>query len=143
MLIVKASSVRFALDKNSHSLSAATHLTCNLPSVSAAVFSRFSCGQRHESFYRVTEKQLDSQMLAVYETLRVEDADFRDTFREELRKCTNWDQESSIARVEELQAELSSVRAQQKRLTNHLLLEELKRLPMQKQHLNFVIVKPS
>ena len=61
----------------------------------------------------------------IFDTLRIEDEDFRDLFREQLRQATNWDQESSIERAEQLEAELASVRRQQKRLTNHLLLEEI------------------
>lgn len=56
---------------------------------------------------------------------RLEDAEFRDLFREQLRQATNWDQDSAISKVAQLQEELSLVRQQQKRLTNHLLLEEI------------------
>ncbi len=88
----------------------------------------YRCTQYHKGDHprvRLTEKELDAQMLAIFDTLRIEDEDFRDLFREQLRQATNWDQESSIERAEELEAELASVRRQQKRLTNHLLLEEI------------------
>jgi site-specific DNA recombinase len=74
---------------------------------------------------RLTERKLYSQMLVMFETLRVEDAEFRDTFREELRQATNWDQRSSASRAKELQDELTAVRDQQNRLLNLRMLEEI------------------
>ena len=88
----------------------------------------YRCTQYHKGDHpriRLTERQLDSQMLAIFDSLRVEDDEFRDTFREQLRQATNWDQDSAISKVAQLQEELASVRHQQKRLTNHLLLEEI------------------
>lgn len=95
-------------------------------------------GERHYVYYRctkyhkgehprirLTEKDLDSQMLVFFDSLRVKDSEFRDMFREQLRQATNWDQECAISKVAQLQEELASVRQQQKRLTNHLLLEEI------------------
>ena len=88
----------------------------------------YRCTQYHKGDHpriRLTERQLDSQMLAIFDSLRVEDDEFRDTFREQLRQATNWDQDSAISKVAQLQEELASVRHQQKRLINHLLLEEI------------------
>ncbi|MEO2027223.1 MAG: recombinase family protein [Fuerstiella sp.] len=88
----------------------------------------YRCTQYHKGDHpriRLTERELDSQMLAMFETLRVEDAEFRDTFREELRKCTNWDQRSSASRAKELQDELIAVRDQQDRILNLRMLEEI------------------
>ncbi len=88
----------------------------------------YRCTQYHKGDHpriRLTEADLDSQMLEVFDSLRVDDDDFRETIREELRQAVNWDQESAIANAKTLQAELASVRQQQKRLTNHLLLEEI------------------
>ena len=42
------------------------------------------------------EKELDSQMLAIFDSLRVEDNEFRDRIREELRQTTNWDQDTEL-----------------------------------------------
>ena len=53
--------------------------------------------------FRVTEGELDAQMLALFDRLRVEDDDFRHGFREELRKATNWDLNGSTVRDVELQ----------------------------------------
>lgn len=50
----------------------------------------YRCTQYHKGDHpriRLTENELDAQMLAIFDTLRVEDAEFRDTFREELRKA--------------------------------------------------------
>ncbi|MDZ4687708.1 MAG: recombinase family protein [Planctomycetaceae bacterium] len=74
---------------------------------------------------RLTEGELDAQMLALFDTLRVKDDEFRQTFREELRKATNWDQRSSAEHAKALQAELIRVRDQQDRLLNLRLLEEI------------------
>jgi hypothetical protein len=73
----------------------------------------------------VTENELDSQMLAIFDTLRIEDAEFRDIFREQLRKATNWDERSSATRAKQLQDELVQVRDQQNRLLNLRMLEEI------------------
>ncbi len=74
---------------------------------------------------RMTEAELDEQMLGLFDKLRVESDEFRQEFREGLRQMTNWDQTAAIERAKSLQAELDSVRQQQKRLVNHLLLEEI------------------
>ena len=61
-------------------------------------------------------------MLAIFDSLRVEDDEFRDTFREQLRQTTNWDQRSSAQKAKQLQEELIAVRDQQDRL--HVRSEE-------------------
>lgn len=88
----------------------------------------YRCTQYHKGDHprtRLTEKQLDSQMLAIFDTLRVEDAEFRDLFREQLRQATNWDQRSSAQKAKQLQDELIAVRDQQDRLLNLRMLEEI------------------
>lgn len=88
----------------------------------------YRCTKYHRGDHprtRLTEGDLDSQMLALFDKLRVEDAEFRDTFREQLRKATNWDQDHSIARAKDLEQELATVREHQKRLLNLRLLEEI------------------
>lgn len=74
---------------------------------------------------RMTEAEFDEQILALFDSLRVESDEFREEFRNGLRQMTNWDQDASIQRAKSLQNELTSVRQQQKRLMNHLLLEEI------------------
>jgi len=88
----------------------------------------YRCAQYHRGSHpriRMTEAEFDEQMLALFDSLRVESDEFRDEFREGLRKSTNWDQQSARAKAEGLQLDLSLVREQQDRLLNHLLLEEI------------------
>ena len=88
----------------------------------------YRCMQYHKGLHprtRLTEGELDAQMLALFDKLRVEDAEFRDTFREQLRKATNWDERSSAANAKRLQDELLQVRDHQNRLLNLRLLEEI------------------
>ena len=60
-----------------------------------------------------------------FRILRVEHADFRDTFREELRRATNWDERSSATKATQLRHALVQVRDQQNRLLNLRMLEEI------------------
>ena len=88
----------------------------------------YRCTRYHKGDHprtRLTEGEIDAKMLALFDKLRVEDTEFPDTFREELRKATNWDQDHTIARAKELEKELATVREQQKRLLNLRLLEEI------------------
>ena len=111
---------------------------CGSPITAERKFKMTKAGERQYVYYRctkyhkgdhprirLTEKTLDGQMLAFFDSLRVEDDEFRDLFREQLRQATNWDQESAIANVAQLQEELNTVRQQQKRLLNLRLLEEI------------------
>jgi len=88
----------------------------------------YRCTKYHKGDHprtRLTEGELDAQMLALFDKLRVEDAEFRDTFREQLRKATNWDERSTAAKAKQLQDELVQVRDHQNRLLNLRLLEEI------------------
>ncbi|QGJ68646.1 Resolvase [Planctomycetales bacterium 10988] len=88
----------------------------------------YRCTQYHKGDHprtRLTERQLDSKMLAIFDSLRVEDDEFRDLFREQLRQAANWDERSSAARAKQLQEELVRVRDQQNRLLNLRILEEI------------------
>src|SRR5690606_12812945 len=61
----------------------------------------YRCTQYHKGDHpriRLTENELDAQMLAIFDTLRVEDDEFRIRFREELRQATNWDERSSASK---------------------------------------------
>ena len=88
----------------------------------------YRCTQYHKGDHpriRLTENKLDQQMLSIFDSLRVEDDEFRDLFREQLRQATNWDQDSAISKVAQLQEELESVRQRQKQLLNLRMLEEI------------------
>ena len=91
-------------------------------------YTYYRCTKYHKGLHprtRLTEGELDAQMLALFDKLRVEDAEFRDTFREQLRKATNWDLDGSIERDVELQGRRNQIIHQQKQLLNLRLLEEV------------------
>jgi site-specific DNA recombinase len=67
---------------------------------------------------RVTEADLDRQVLAVFDRIRIEDADVREWFREVLRSQTRDAQQESLAQREELLRQQSLVVGQQDRLVN-------------------------
>jgi DNA invertase Pin-like site-specific DNA recombinase len=88
----------------------------------------YRCTQYHKGDHprvRLTENELDSQMLSIFDSLRVEDDEFRNLFREQLREATNWDQRSSAQKAKQLQDELVVVRDQQDRLLNLRMLDEI------------------
>ena len=88
----------------------------------------YRCAQYHRGDHpriRMTEAEFDEQILGLFDKLRVESDEFREEFRNGLRTMTNWDQQVQIERAREMQQELESIRQQQKRLLNHLLLEEI------------------
>jgi len=88
----------------------------------------YRCARYHRPGHprnRLREAELDAQMFVLFDTLRVEDDDFRQTIREEIRKSANWDQRSSAKKAKELQDELSRSREQQDRLLNLRMLEEI------------------
>lgn len=88
----------------------------------------YRCTQYHKGDHpriRLTENELDQQMLSIFDSLRVEGDEFRDTFREQLRQATNWDERTSATRAKQLQDELVQVRDQQNRLLNLRMLEEI------------------
>ncbi len=88
----------------------------------------YRCARYHKGDHpriRLTEKELDSQMLAIFDSLRVDDDDFRDLIREELRQATNWDERSTANKAKRLQEELVQIRDHQNRLLNLRMLEEI------------------
>lgn len=88
----------------------------------------YRCARYHVGGHpriRMTEAEFDEQILAMFDRLRVESDEFRQEFRDGLRQMTNWDQQVQIERAREMQQDLESIRQQQKRLLNHLLLEEI------------------
>lgn len=74
---------------------------------------------------RMTEAEIDEQLLALFDQMRVEDEDFRNTFREELRKATNGDLGAETKTDAELKKRHSEVMRQQDQLLNLRLLEEI------------------
>jgi site-specific DNA recombinase len=67
---------------------------------------------------RVNEAELDRQVLAVFDRIRIEDAAVRDWFREVLKSQTVDSQQESLAQREELKRQESLIIGQQDRLLN-------------------------
>jgi site-specific DNA recombinase len=74
---------------------------------------------------RVPEAELDAQVLAIFDKMRVEDEEVRDWFRMVLASQTRDAQADSRARRAELQRQESLLVAQQDRLVNMRLAEEV------------------
>jgi site-specific DNA recombinase len=74
---------------------------------------------------RLKEAQVESQVFALFDSLRVEDDEFRQTFGSELRKASNGGHDDAVAQAKERQRELDTVRDQQKRLLNLRMMEEI------------------
>jgi site-specific DNA recombinase len=95
-------------------------------------------GDRHYVYYRcagytkpghprvrVTEAQLDRQMLAIFDAMRIKDDGVRDWFRTVLASQTRDQQQESRARRAELQRQESLIVAQQDRLLNLRLADDI------------------
>lgn len=67
---------------------------------------------------RLTEAELDLQVLALFSKLRIGDEKIRDWFLRVLRAKTRQTQEESISRRQDLQRQLSVIRQRQDRLLN-------------------------
>jgi site-specific DNA recombinase len=67
---------------------------------------------------RVTEAELDQQVLALFDRMRIESDDVRDWFRTVLVSKTKDDQQESLAKRSELQRQSALLVAQQDRLLN-------------------------
>jgi hypothetical protein len=74
---------------------------------------------------RVTEADLNRQILALFDRMRIEDEEVRDWFVKVLRARTREDQERSRQQRMDLEGQLSKVIAQQDQLLNLRLLEEI------------------
>ncbi len=88
----------------------------------------YRCTKYHKGDHpriRLTEAEIDVQMLALFDKLRVEDDEFRHTFREELRKTTNWDLGKSSLDDDDLKKRHTEVIRLQGQLLNLRLLEEI------------------
>ena len=88
----------------------------------------YRCTHYHKGDHpriRLTENALDQQMLAIFNSLRVEDDEFRDLFREQLRQATN----SEFAQANQEDGNLkkwhTEVGRLQQQLLNLRLLEEI------------------
>lgn len=91
-------------------------------------YTNYRCTKYHRGDHprtRLTEGELDAQMLALFDKLRVGDDEFRDTFREELRKATNWDPGRSSLEDGDLKTRHAEIIRQQGQLLNLRLLEEI------------------
>ncbi len=70
---------------------------------------------------RVKEADLDTQVLAVFDCIRIEDEEVREWFREVLRSQTRDTQQESLAQREELKRQETLIIGQQDRLLNLLI----------------------
>jgi hypothetical protein len=74
---------------------------------------------------RVTEKELDCQVLAIFDSIRIQDPKKRDWILRVLRERTRGEQATAQERLSELRRQLTNVAQQQDRLLNLYLLEEI------------------
>jgi hypothetical protein len=74
---------------------------------------------------RVTEEELDAQILAIFSKMRIDDPNIRDWIVGQLRLSTRGEQEATKARVAELNRQLSLVRQQQDQLVNMRMMDEI------------------
>jgi hypothetical protein len=137
--------VQFLLGQSiyrSHEMTYASELIecghCGCPITGETKTKKTKSGEREYVYYRctkyhrgdhprirLTEAEIDVQMLALFDKLRVEDDDFRHLFREELRKTTNWDLAGSSKDDDTLKKRHSEVVRLQGHLLNLRLLEEI------------------
>ena len=74
---------------------------------------------------RVTEEELDHQILALFGKMRIDDENIRDWIVGQLRLSTRAGQDESRLRVSELNRQISLVVQQQDRLVNMRMLDEI------------------
>lgn len=111
---------------------------CGRPVSGERKFKKTKKGLREYTYYRcakynapdhprvrLTEADLDRQILGLFDRMRIEDEDVRDWFVKVLRARTKDDQERSRQQRMDLEGQLSKVIAQQDRLLNLHLLEEI------------------
>lgn len=75
--------------------------------------------------HRLAEAELDGQVLAMFDRIRIKDEKTRDWFLTVLRARTREDQAHTEQRVAELNRQLTTLRNQQDRLLNLRLLDEI------------------
>ena len=111
---------------------------CGHPVSGERKFKKTKKGLREYTYYRcakynapdhprirLTEADLDRQILALFDQMRIEDEEVREWFVKVLRARTKDDQERSRQQRMDLEGQLSKVIAQQDRLLNLRLLEEI------------------
>ena len=74
---------------------------------------------------RVQEANLDAQVLALFERIRIKDEGVRDWFAKVLRAKSRTDLQSSKEKIADLNRQISGLREQEERLLNLRLLEEI------------------
>jgi site-specific DNA recombinase len=88
----------------------------------------YRCTQYHKGDHprvRLTENQLDSQILEIFDSLRVENEEFRNLFREQLREAANWALAKANDEDKSLKKRHAEVVRLQQQLLNLRLLEEI------------------
>ncbi len=111
---------------------------CGRPITGESKFKKTKSGEKRYVYYRcarysaaghprvrVAEANLDRQVLALFDKIRIEDEKVRDWFLRVLRARTRDNQQASEQRVVDLQRQLGLLRRQQDRLLNLRLLEEI------------------
>lgn len=91
-------------------------------------YTYYRCSRYNASDHprvRLTESQIDEQVLGLFDRMRIEKKELRDWFVRVLRARTQQDQRAGQERVSDLNRQLSSQREQQDRLLNLRLLEEI------------------
>ena len=85
----------------------------------------FPVQRRRASRVRLPQADLDVQILALFDRLRVENEEVRDWFQMVLRARTREQQRASQDRLQELDRQLAQITAQQDRLLNLRLNDEI------------------
>jgi len=111
---------------------------CGHPITGERKTKQTKCGERDYVYYRcskytrkghprirLTEANLDQQVLALFENLRIEDDEVRDWVHRVLRARTREEQDQTREQDSELHRQLSMVKSQRDRLLNLRLLEEI------------------
>jgi DNA invertase Pin-like site-specific DNA recombinase len=111
---------------------------CGHPITGEKKTKRTKAGERHYVYYRctyynvgdhprtrVTEGQLDQQLLAILERMRIDDDEVREWFRTVLRSQTKDQQADSLAQRAEVQRQMSLTVNQQDKLVDLRIREEI------------------
>jgi hypothetical protein len=120
---------------------------CGHPITGEKVRKKMKSGERFYTYYRctyytksghprvrVTEADIDSQVLAVFDKMRVEDERVRDWFRLVLASQTRDAQAESLSQRSELQRQETLLVQQQDRLLNMRLAEEIDETTFARKH---------
>ena len=81
--------------------------------------------QKGHERIRLSEKQLDQQVLGLLRSIRIQDDGLRDWFRKVVRTKANETHRTDLEKMAELNRQLTSLRQQQDRLLNLRLLDEI------------------